>query len=67
MSRARRNPSSLLHKKGQNITRCNHQRVSFLKTFVRIVVYVLLLHISIPATLVLVASELVGIVEEIGQ
>ena len=44
----------------------NHQQISFVKSFVRIVGYLLLIPISALASTVLVLSELIGIVEEVG-
>lgn len=48
-----------------------HQTISFIKSFVRIVGYVLMIPLSFglltPAALVLVASEVIGILEEFGE
>lgn len=45
----------------------SHQTISFIKSGIRIVGYVLLPFNLVGAAIVLVASELLGIVEEIGH
>jgi hypothetical protein len=44
-----------------------HQTISFVKSGIRIVGYLYLIPVSMAAAAFLVASELVGIWEEIGQ
>lgn len=44
-----------------------HQQVSFFKSGIRIIGYILIIHDLVLAALVLTASELVGIYEEIGH
>ena len=44
-----------------------HQQISFVKSGLRILGYILLFPVSVLAALVLIVSEIVGIVEEIGH
>ena len=44
----------------------DHQTISFIKSGIRIFGYILLFPVSAFAALVLIVSEVVGIVEEIG-
>lgn len=45
----------------------SHQQISWIKSGIRILGYVLLIPTSAAAALVLVVSELIGIYEEIGH
>lgn len=45
----------------------DHQQISFLKSGIRILGYTLIFPVSALAALVLIASEVVGIWEEIGH
>jgi hypothetical protein len=44
----------------------SHQQISFLKSGIRILGYIGIIHVSVFAALVLIVSELLGIVEEVG-
>lgn len=44
-----------------------HQQVSFIKSAIRILGYTLIFPLSVSVALVLIVSEVVGIVEEVGH